>query len=190
MSECVSLIKYVHCILDWNCSGKISLIRLNIRGQWKWNDTRLYKVIIKLVLPLQGTSNCLSYMLHRSDQFRKLKVLCKVMPPLFNCSAADFRLISSEIWFVDLTEACEYGVDKRTLCIHDPHNIIVSLIPWRRRHGRTILDKVSSRYFTALKGRSINFNYERSVWHIYINICICKAHTSAASIAIIYGSHV
>jgi hypothetical protein len=22
-------------------------------------------------------------------------------------------------------EACEYGVDKRTLCIHDPHNIIV-----------------------------------------------------------------
>ena len=39
MPVCASLIKYVHCVLDWNCSGKISLIGYKRSIKRKWYTT-------------------------------------------------------------------------------------------------------------------------------------------------------
>jgi hypothetical protein len=39
MPVCASRIQYVHCVLDWNCSGKISLIGYKRSIQIKWYTT-------------------------------------------------------------------------------------------------------------------------------------------------------
>jgi hypothetical protein len=39
MPVCASLIKYVHCVLDWNCSWKISLIGYKRSIKRKWYTT-------------------------------------------------------------------------------------------------------------------------------------------------------